>query len=94
MKVVLYETTSLESQCYDYNKHLDILQVAQDVINELNTSRNIKIDSYAAFEEALDDLSKGLTTDVAISKLNDYLGTIGTEDDIAVIASRAKYWSI
>jgi len=59
---------------------VDTLQVSEEIINELETTRNTDIPQYKYFENEMEKIESGDTSNMAAVKLDEYLGSIGVDD--------------
>ena len=81
MVVVKHETNTKNpknSFCYDATS--DTLQFSEDILNELETTRNSDIPKYAYFEQEMEKIEAGDTSNTAAVKLDEFIGSIGISD--------------
>jgi len=96
MTVIEHEdTTRNEKLGFCYSRVHDVLQYSKNLFNTVDTlARDNDNKAFAYFEGEMEKIDSGDTSNEAAVKFDEYLGTLGTEDEIEKTKKRRKIHGI
>ena len=96
MTVLEHESTSKDKlHGFCYGEATDTLQYSKEVLNNLDTlTRNNDIPMYKYFEEEMEKIDAGDTSNVSAVKLDEYFGSIGLPEEPEKVEKRRKIHGI
>ena len=94
MTVVKHESNTKnvkKSFCYDSG--IDTLQYSEEILNNLTTVRNNDVPKYKHFENEMEKIDGGDTSNEAAVKLDEYFGDIGVDEDSHTIIEKGRQFN-
>jgi len=87
MTILTHELSSDDTlACYDVAT--DTIQFSESILNTLNTDRDISLETYKTFTDAMERIDSGDLSDAVAVKLDDAIGSIGVGGIVNSIKDR------